>query len=261
MENVYFDVETDSTIENVVDPSDHADFRAHAPDNVQEPILAGSLNAVTAGLQTDADARQAAAPDAGQCTEGFELFRDPAASQPSVTVEAAASRHGTEQSAVVSSGVTHFGPHSLASGGMFMDQGGDRGRELGGLIDPCLSQQHFERAVTSLWGESTPMTTVLTAQTSMTSTYTSTSVASSAVGGPAHALYARGPPPVGLTSVHPARQVFLLQPVDPRGSTPRAWPGPSARRAELGNLENIWRDSSARSDLRSEFDRSHTCCW
>jgi len=81
-------------------------------------------------------------------------------------------------------------------------------------------------------------------------------VASSAVGGPAHALYARGLPPVGLTSVRPARQVFLPQPVDPRGSTPRAWPGPGTRRAELGNLETIWRDSSARSNLRPEFDRS-----
>jgi len=55
MENMYFDVETDSTVDNVVDPSDHADARA--PDNVEEPILAGSLNALTAGLQTDADAR------------------------------------------------------------------------------------------------------------------------------------------------------------------------------------------------------------
>jgi len=51
MENVYFDVETDSTVDNVVDLSDHADARA--PDNVQEPILAGSLNTLTAGLQTD----------------------------------------------------------------------------------------------------------------------------------------------------------------------------------------------------------------
>ena len=127
MENVYFDIDTDSTVENVVDPSVHADFCTHAPDNMQEPILAGSLNAVTAGLQTDMDVRQAAAPDAGQRTEGFELFRDPAASQPSVTLEAAASRQGTEQSAVDLSRVTHFGPHSLASGAMFMDQGGDRG--------------------------------------------------------------------------------------------------------------------------------------
>jgi len=77
MENVYFDVETDSTVDNVVDPSDHTDARA--PDNVEEPILVGSLNVLTAGLETDADARQAAAPDAGQRTEGFELLDNPAA--------------------------------------------------------------------------------------------------------------------------------------------------------------------------------------
>jgi len=123
MENVYFDVETDSTVDNVVDPSDHAD--AHAPDNVQEPILAGSLNTLTAGLQTDADACQAAARDAGQRTEGFELLENPAARQPSVALEAVASHQGTEQPAVDPSGVTHFGPHPLVSGAMFMDQGGD----------------------------------------------------------------------------------------------------------------------------------------
>jgi len=193
MENVYFDVETDSTVDNVVDPSDHADVRA--PNNVQEPILAGSLNTMTAGLQTDADVRQAVAPDAGQRTEGFELFENPAARQPSVALEAAASRQGTEQSAVDPRGVTHFGPHPLASGAMFMDQGGDRRRELGGLMDPGLSQKHFERAVTSILGKSTPTTTG--AQMCTTSTRTSTTVASLAIGGPANVLYARGPPPVG----------------------------------------------------------------
>ena len=72
---------------------------------------------------------------------------------------------------------------------MFMDHGGDRGRELGGLMDPSLSQQHFERAVASVLGESTPTTTG--AQTHTTTTHTSTTVASLAVGGPANALYAR----------------------------------------------------------------------
>jgi len=185
----FYDVETGSTVENVVDPSDHADFRAHVQDNVQEPILAGSLNAVTVGpvgLQTDADARQAAAPDAGHLAAGFELFRDPAAGQHSVALEAMASRHGTEQSVVDPGGVTHYGPHSLASGAMFMDQSGDWGRELENLVDPCLPRQHFERAVTSNWGSSTPTTTG--AQTNTTTTFTSTLVASSAVGGPAYAL-------------------------------------------------------------------------
>jgi len=121
-------------------------------------------------------------------------------------------------------------------------------------MDPSLSQQHFERAVASVLGESTP--TMTGAQTHATTTHTSTTVASLAIGGPANVLYAHGPPSVGLTSVRPARQAFVPLPVDPRGSTPRAWPGPSARRAELGNLGNIWRDSSARGDLRPKFDRS-----
>ena len=121
-------------------------------------------------------------------------------------------------------------------------------------MDPSLPQQHFERAVASVLGGSTPATTG--AQTHTTTTHTSTTVASLAVGGPANALYARIKPSVGLTSVCPARQAFLPPPVDPRGSTPRAWPGPSACRAELGILGNIWRDSFARGDLRPEFDRS-----
>ena len=42
MENVYYDVKTDSTVDNVIEPSDHADARA--PDKVEDPILVGSLN-------------------------------------------------------------------------------------------------------------------------------------------------------------------------------------------------------------------------
>ena len=83
-------------------------------------------------------------------------------------LEAVASRQGTEQSAVDLSGVTHFGLHPLASRAMFMDQGGDHGREFGGLMDPSLPQQHFERAVASVLGESTPTTTG--AQTCTTTT-------------------------------------------------------------------------------------------
>jgi len=134
-----------------------------------------------------------------------------------------------------------------------MDQSSEWGSELGGFVDPCLSRQPVERAVTSNWGGLTPTTTG--AQTSTTATLTSTSVASSAVGGTVHALYARSPPHVGLTSVGPTRQAFVSQSVELPGSFPRAWPGPGIRRAEFGNFETIWGDSSARS-LRPEFDRS-----
>jgi len=64
VENALGNVESDSTVDNVVDPSDHSDFRVHLQDNEQEPILAGSRDAVTVGLWSGADARQPAAPDA-----------------------------------------------------------------------------------------------------------------------------------------------------------------------------------------------------
>jgi len=142
------------------------------------------------------------------------------------------------QSAMNPVGVTYFGPHPSASGAIFMDQSTEQGSELGGFADPCLPRQSFERAVPSNWGGLTP--TTMGAQTSTTTTLTCTSVAGSAVGGPAHALYACGPQQVGLTSVHPAQQVIVSQSVELPGSFPRAWPGPWTRRAEFGNFETIW---------------------
>jgi len=202
-------VETDSVADlvlnvcDIVDPTDHiTDSCARALDNEGGLILAGSVDAVTVGPRTDADARQAVTPDTGYIAEGFQPFGDPTVIQPSVALEAMANCHGAEQSALDLSGVTHFGPHSLASGAMFMDQSGEQGRELGGFADPCLAQQSFEPAATSNWGGLTPTTTG--AQTSTTTTLTSTPVATSAVGGLAHALYARSPPHAGLTSVRPA---------------------------------------------------------
>jgi len=245
MENEMGNVETDSVadlvlnVPELVDPTDHiADLCTHALDNAGDLILAGSADAVTVGPQTEADARQAIAPDTGYITEGFEPFGDPTVIQPSVALEALANRHGAEQSAMDPVGVTHFGPHSLASGAMFMDQSGKWGSELGGYVDPCLARQSFERAAMSNWGGPSPTTTG--AQMSTTTTLTSTSVASSALGGPAHALYARCPPHAGLTPVHPARQAFVSQSVELPGSFPRAWPGLGTRRPEFGNFETIW---------------------
>ena len=158
MENVYFDdVETDSLVDNVVDPSEQADARD--PDNVLDPILAGSSNVLTAGLQTDADARQTAAPDAGQRTEGFERLARPAARQPSAASGAMVCRPPTERSAEDPSEVMYYGPHPLASGAMFMDHGTDRGREFGSLMGPSSSPRQLERVVASVVGDSTPTTT------------------------------------------------------------------------------------------------------
>jgi len=237
MENELDNVETDSVanpvlnVRELVDPTDHiTELHEQALDKEVEPILAGSAEAVTVGPWTDADARQAAAPDAGYITEGFEPYGDPTVIQPSVALEAVASRHVTEQPAMDPIGVTHFGLHPLASGAMFMDQSGERRSELGGFVDPCFPWQSFERAVTSNWGGSPPTTTG--AHTSTTTALTSTSVACSAVGGPAHALYARGPLHAGLTSVRPARQAFVSQTVEI----------PGTRLAESGNpSRRIWK--------------------
>jgi len=245
MENELGNVETGSvadlevSVRDLVDPMDPiAELHAHVLDKEGDPILAGSAEAVIVGSRTDVEARQAAASGAGYNAEGFEPFGDPTVIQPSVALEAVASRHGAEQSVMDPVGVMYFGLHPSASGAMFMDQSSERRSELGGFADPCLPRQSFERAVKSNWGGPTPTTTG--AQTSTTTTLTSTSVASSALDGPAHALYAHGPPQAGLTSVRPMRQVIVSQSVELPGSFPRAWPGPGTHCAEFGNFKTIW---------------------
>jgi len=191
-----------------VDPTDPiAELHVHALDKEVDPILAGSAEAMAVGPRTDVDARQADAPDVGHIIEGFEPLGDPTVIQPSVAFEAVANLYGAEQSAMNPIGAVYFGPHPSASGAMFMDQSSEQGSELGGFSDPCLPQESFERAVTSNWGGPMPMTTG--AQTSATTTLTSTSVTCSAVGGPAHALYTRSSPHVGLTSVCPVQPAIV----------------------------------------------------
>jgi len=96
------------------------------------------------------------------------------------------------------------------------------------------------------------------AQTSTTTTLTSTSVTCVAIRarGPAYAPYVRCLPHARLTSVHPVRPAIVSQSVELPGSFPRAWAGPGTRHAEFGNFETIWGDSSGRSSIRPEFDRS-----
>jgi len=122
MENELGNVETDSVadlvlhVRDIVDPTDHiADLRARVLDNEWDLILAGSTDAVTVGPRTDADAHQATAPDTDYIAEGFEPLGDPTFIQPSVALEDMANSHGAEQSAMDPIGVTHFGPHLLAS--------------------------------------------------------------------------------------------------------------------------------------------------
>jgi len=68
---------------------------------------------------------------------------------------------------------------------------------------------------------------------------------------------------MGLTSVHPCtRQVFVSQPIEPSGSFPRALAGlVGTRHPRLGNMKKIWGESSAHSNLQSEFDVSQVANW
>jgi len=82
-------------------------------------------------------------------------------------------------------------------------------------------------------------------------------VTCSTVDGPVQALYIRGPPPTGLTSVRPAHQVFVSQPIEPSGSFLRVLAGPvGILRPPVGNVERVWGEASARSNLQPEFDAS-----
>ena len=103
------------------------------------------------------------------------------------------------------------------------------------------------------WGVFTPTTTG--AHTNTTSTLTSTCVTCSTVGGPVQAEYFRGPPPTGLTSVRPTRQVFMPQSIEPSGRFPGALAGPvGILHPSVGTVERSWGDASARSNLWPEFD-------
>jgi len=60
---------------------------------------------------------------------------------------------------------------------------------------------------------------------------------------------------MGLTSVRPARQVSMPQPIEPSGSFPRALAGPvGILRPSVANVERTWGEASTRSNLRPEFD-------
>jgi len=158
-----------------VEPTDSdIEFRAHAREENAGQILVGSADVVTVGPRTDADVHQAADPNVGHIAAGFEPRGDPAVTPLSVAFEARADRHAAEHSTPYPVEVVYYGPHPSASGAMFMGHSSRTGSELGGFVDPCLSRQLVERAVTSNWGEVIPTTTGT--RTSTTATITSTYV-------------------------------------------------------------------------------------
>jgi len=95
-----------------------------------------------------------------------------------------------------------------------------------------------------------------TGRASGNATITSTYVTCSTVGGLAYVQNGRMPPSVGLTSVRPARQVFVSQSqlVEPSGSLPRARDSLGTLRPEFGNVGTNWGDQVAHSDVPPEFN-------
>jgi len=244
MEHRRFDMEMDSTLEynpgqrDASDPEIELCAHAHGRDAGQ--LLAGSTDTEAEGLQTDADACQAADPNVGHWPVGFTPQGDPAATPPSAAAEASAAWRGqTTHSTPYPTTDAYYGPHPLVSGAEVVDQSSALGSNLGCFVGPSSVRPGVKRAAVSAWGAFTPTTTV--AHTNTTSTLTSTCVTCSTVGGPVQTAYYGGPPPTGLTSVRPARHVFMPQSIEPSGRFPGALAGPvGILRPPVGTIERSW---------------------
>jgi len=230
------------------------ELRAHARGIDAGQLLAGSTDTEAEGLQADVDARQAANPNVGHWPVGFTPRGDPAATPPSAAAEASAAWRGqTTHSTLYPTTNAYYGPHPSVSGAETVDQSSAAESDWGCFVGQSSARSEVKRAAASAWGTYTPTTTG--AHTNTTSTLTSTCVTCSTVGGPVQVTYYRGPPPTGLTSVHPARQVFMPQSIEPSGRYPGALAGPvGILRPPVGTVDRFWGDASARSNLRPEFD-------
>ena len=230
MDRRFENVETDSTVDNTLGQMETSnpdiDFRAHVRARDAGQLLAGSIETVAVGPRTDADVRQAADPNpVGHLAIGFAPRGDPAATPPSAATEASAAWRGkTHSTPYPTSEAAYYGPYPSASGAVAAGQSSAMGSDLGCFVGPSSSRPGVERVVVSNWGEVTP--TTMGARTNRTATLTSMYVTCSTVGGSVQAAYIGGPPLMGLTSVRPARQVFMPQPIELSGSFPRALAGP-----------------------------------
>ena len=171
-----------------------------------------------------ADAYQVADPNVGYRVGGLAPRDRLPATPPIAASETRADRRTHLHSTPYPIEVTGSGPLPSVSGTMVTEvgQGGRTGSVSGGFVDPCPPRQLTERAVTSNLGGTIPVTT--DARTSTTATITSTYVTCSTVGGSAYVQDGHMPPSVGLTSMRPARQVFVSHPsqlVEPSGVFPR----------------------------------------
>ena len=90
----------DSTLEYNPGQRDASDpeieLRAHARGIDACQLLAGSADTEAEGLQTDADARQAADPNVGHWPVGFTPRGDPAVTPPSAAAEASTAWRGQQ---------------------------------------------------------------------------------------------------------------------------------------------------------------------
>jgi len=194
---------------------------AHAQGIDAGQLLAGSADTEAEGLHTDADTGQAADPNVGHWPVGFMPRGDPAATPPSAATEASAAWRGqTTHSMPYPTTDAYYSLHPSVSGAEAVDQSSVAGSDWRCLVGQSSARSEVERAVASAWGAYTP--TITGAHTNTTSTLTSTCVTCSTVGGPVQAAYYSGPPPTGLTSVRPARQVFMPQSIEQSGRFPGA---------------------------------------
>jgi len=250
----------DSTIEYNPSQRDASDPEIEPRAYVREidagQLLAGSTYTEAEGLQTDADARQAADPNVGHWPVGFTPRGDPAATPPSAAAEASTAWRGqTTHSTPYPTTDTYYGPHPSVSGAEVVGQSSAMGSDLKCFVGPSSVRPEVERAAASTWGTFTPTST--SAHTNTTYTLTSMCVTCSTVGGPVQAAYYRGPPPTGLTSVRSARQVYMPQSIEQSGRFPGALAGPvGILFPPVETVERSWGDASTRSSLRSEFDMS-----
>ena len=188
-------------------------------NNEVDPVLAGAVEAMAVGPQTDASERQVFVPENGQVATGFEPVGG-ATVQPSMVVGAIASCESAEHAVMYPIGSPYFGLPAPASGAVPVDGRSVPRREQGPFEVPRSPRQRAERVPTSVWAGSVP--TTVSAQTVTTTMVTSTVATFAAVAGPAYVLYAGFMLHRGLTSVHPVQPAVVLQSVELSGSFPGA---------------------------------------
>jgi len=143
MDRRFDNMEMDSTFEYNPGQRDASDpeieLCVHACEIDAGQLLAGSTDTEAVGLQTDADARQAADPNVGHWPVGFSPWGDPAATLSSAAAEASAAWHGqTTHSTPYPTTDAYYGPHPSVSGAAGVGQSSTMGSDLGCFVGQSL---------------------------------------------------------------------------------------------------------------------------